>query len=518
MKVVYIDGPLILLEVDVHQQLHAFLRDQGESRWPHDLSVARLVARALRLQRSALIQVSAAAQYRGSYRCSYLAPVLLWPDSVILVAPESVQQQLLQIEVPKLSEWLGCKKPVCTGPQWPGNHFTGLLIVSPQEWLQSSPAYRGSLTLIDGVDALEDWTREHLTLSLTPQDWEQLRWCYPLQSQLLQAARAKLTHSIFQHPANPYACTLLADGERQVLDWLHHDLRTSDWSMSPQSWQNFWQQYAQPDRLLWSQRHHEQGSFTLYCAPVDVQPYLATQWVQQTVVLLGQGSDVQTDARIYEQTLGVQDLTCVQFGADRHTEAIQLYLPDGLPMPNTPEFQVRLVAQLHELLAISHGTDRPTVLIIDDLPLKAQIAALLASEYGSRVQVETCDLNRGSILVTGWNYWLQAQSHIPPPPLLVVATLPIPSLEDPRVAGRVAYYKRRRQDWFRLYLLPQALRMLQGAIAPAREQRGIVALLDARVLHRSYGQQILDAISPYARVNYLDASLFEEALPLLDRA
>ncbi|MGB7416967.1 MAG: helicase C-terminal domain-containing protein [Thermosynechococcaceae cyanobacterium] len=517
MKLVYIDNKFIVLEVDVHQQLHAFLRDQGASRWPHDLSVARLVARALRIQRSALIQVSAAAQYRGHYRCSYLAPLLLWPDPVILVAPESVQQQLLQIEIPRLSEWLGFKKPVCTAKQWPGPHFTGLLMLSPQEWLERPQACVDGLTLIDGVDALEDWTRQHLTLSITPQDWEQLRWCYPHQQALLRGARAKLTLSLFQHPPNPYTYTLLTDGERQILDLLHHDLQSCDLSMSPKSWQQFWQQSAQPDQILWSQIDRPQGSFTLHSAPANIQPYLMTRWEQQTVVLLGQGSDVEATARVYEQTLGVKDVTCVQFGADRHTEAIALYLPDGLPMPNTPEFQTCIVAQLHKLLALSRGMGRPTVLIIDDLPLKAQIATLLASEYGSRVQVETPDLNPDSILVTGWEYWLRVQGDVPSPPLLVIATLPIPSLEDPRVAGRVAYYKRRRQDWFRLYLLPQALRMLQSAIAPAREQQGIVALLDARVLHRSYGQQILDAISPYARINYLDASLFEEAVPFLDR-
>jgi len=33
--------------------------------------------------------------------------------------------------------------------------------------------------------------------------------------------------------------------------------------------------------------------------------------------------------------------------------------------------------------------------------------------------------------------------------------LPLPSLENPLVAGRVAYYKRSRQDWFR-HVLPAA--------------------------------------------------------------
>jgi ATP-dependent DNA helicase DinG len=72
----------------------------------------------------------------------------------------------------------------------------------------------------------------------------------------------------------------------------------------------------------------------------------------------------------------------------------------------------------------------------------------------------------------------------------------------------VAYYKKLRQDWFRLYLLPEALSELQRAIAPVRDCQGVVALLDSRVVHRSYGHQVLSALTPLARINYLDLSLF----------
>ncbi|MFM5979629.1 MAG: ATP-dependent DNA helicase, partial [Sphaerospermopsis kisseleviana] len=49
-----------------HLSLHNFLRSQdGFPTWPHHLTMARLVARALRLGRSALIQVGAVCGYQG---------------------------------------------------------------------------------------------------------------------------------------------------------------------------------------------------------------------------------------------------------------------------------------------------------------------------------------------------------------------------------------------------------------------------------------------------------------------
>ena len=143
-----------------------------------------------------------------------------------------------------------------------------------------------------------------------------------------------------------------------------------------------------------------------------------------------------------------------------------------------------------------------------DVPLKAQVGTILAAEFGSRVQVEKTCLDDNGILVSGWEFWKQHQEVLPAPQLLVVSTLPLPSLENPLVAGRVDYYRKSHLDWFRLYLLPTALTELARAIAPLREQQGVVALLDSRILHRSYGAQVLAALNPAARINYLDSSFF----------
>jgi ATP-dependent DNA helicase DinG len=149
-----------------------------------------------------------------------------------------------------------------------------------------------------------------------------------------------------------------------------------------------------------------------------------------------------------------------------------------------------------------------TVVLVGDVPLKSRVAAILAADFGSRVQVEKTCLDDNGILVSGWEFWRSHQSVLPAPQLLIIATLPLPSLENPLVAGRVAYYKRSHQDWFRLYLLPTALSELQRALAPVRESQGVVALLDSRVVNRSYGSQILASLSPRARLDYLDPSLF----------
>jgi ATP-dependent DNA helicase DinG len=431
------------------------------------------------------------------------------------VAPEAVQQRLLRVEIPRLCEWMQVSKPIRADDHWPSPDFRGLLLTSPMAWLEDYLTQQGRFpagipTIVDNADELEEWTRQQLTISLRAQDWHDLMLAYPNQGELIRNTRIQLTRAIFQHPANPYGCALIDQPEREILNRLHIALHSFDLTVSPKTWRYFWQQLYAEATLVWAEIDRHQGQFALHCAPLEISPLLRNIWSRQPVVLIGGALDLETEATLYRQQVGLGDVTCLKFAPDRHAETIRLYLPDGVPMPNTPEFQSALVQQIHRLIVASSVASGLIVLIIEDLPLKAQIASILASEFGSRVQVETSSVDDNGILITGWEFWQQHQRFLSIPQLLVVATLPIPSLEDPRVAGRVAHYKRLRQDWFRLYLLPEALNKLQRAIAPVRGQQGVVALLDSRVLHRSYGHQVLLALSPYARVNYIDPSLFTE--------
>lgn len=529
-----------MIEVEVHQQLRAFLREQGEPYWHHHLTMARLVARALRLGRSALIQAGAPSGYHGRYRLSYLMPLLIWQDPVVLVTPETIQQRLLMVEIPRLRQWIpGCRE-IRTGDRWQEG-FQGLLLTTPQAWLSDKLAGTGHFpegipTLIDGADDLEHWVQDLLTVQVQPQDWDALMQAYPHHADAIRDVRVQLTRSVFQHPGNPFDRYLLEPQEQEILlhlyDLLQDDLlqaapvipvspvtsasaepvldsspSTPD-TPSLVSWQLLYQA-VQQEQILWTEIARSQGSFSLHAAPNEVASLLASIWAQQPIVLIGGALDPDSDAKIYRQRLGLPDLTCLKFSPDRQNELIHLYLPDGLPMPNTPQFQPVLMQEIHALLGATHTANQGlTVLLVEDTPLKAQVGSTLAAEFGSRVQVEKTCLDDHGILVTGWEFWRQHQAVLPAPQLLVIATLPLPSLEDPLVAGQVAHYKRNHQDWFRLYLLPEALSELQRSIAPVRESQGVVALLDNRVNHRSYGQQVLAALSPFARINYVDASLF----------
>jgi ATP-dependent DNA helicase DinG len=457
--------------------------------------MARMVARTLRLQKSALIQTSST---NVRYSFSYLTPALITPQPVILVAPEAEQVRLIERDIPALQKSLGTAKPIISGDRtFPHKDFSGLFLTSPQVWLKDRLENLGYFppgipTLIDQADELGTLITELLTQKLTPEDWLSLRQTYPEQLDFTQSQQAKLTHLLFSRPPNPYGCLLLNDLEKAILKEL------SEAFPSYLAWETL-------EKILWASLERTTGNFTLHFTPANIAPLAEKIWSQQPMVLMGGFLDSEKEASTYRQELGIQDLLCLKFSNNRNTnEVMNLYIPARLPMPNTPQFQGFILAEILRLIDAYWNSQSSIVILTNDLPLKPQLGAILAAKYGSLVQVEKNSLAKNSILVCSWKYWTSQQNFLVKPQLLILCTLPIPSPENPLVAGRIAYYKQKKQDWFSRYLLPTALKEMERAIAPVRETQGMVALLDNRVNVLSYGSQILTLLEPYAKINYLD--------------
>ena len=494
-------------EADVHSTLRDFLRQHGDRNFPHHLTMARLIARALRLGRPALMQTGSSV---SKYCLSYLTPILLGDRSVIVVAPPNTQRYLIETEIPQLKEWLEVTTKVRIGDSWQTNDR--LLLTSPQSWLgdrlEQLERFPPQIpTIIDRADSLEQWTRQLLTITITPADWDELLRTIPQHRDIIRNTRVRLTKSIFARPENPYRNYVLLDSELEIIGHLCEVLTKQ--GLLEGKLEKFWQQIFDKSKISWISRDRDRGSFTINLAPARVDRLLKPIWQQQPTVIIGSFLDTEADAANYQQRLGLSsEILSLKFAPNRQNNHIQLYLPDRFPMPNSPDFRSAAIEQCLLLVGLSSSTEGLIVVIVDDVPLQGQVGSVLAAEFGSRVKVEDANINDASIAICGWSFWTTHQESLPIPRLLIIATLPIPSLENPLVANLVTYYKNQRQDWFRLYLLPTALRTLEQTIVPLRESQSIIALLDNRVNFRSYGKTILSALEPCARINYIDPTWF----------
>jgi ATP-dependent DNA helicase DinG len=532
-----------VIEVEVHAALRDFLRAHPDYQWPHYLTMARLVARAMRLGRSASIQAGTFSSCYPEVSLGYLMPLLLWPQAAILVADDALRSRLIQVEIPQLLAWTQLETEIVEGDRWPGDGFNGLLLVSPADWLGDQLGDRRRFpkhvpTIIDDLDRLTDTARRLLTIELHDRDWSEGLELAGDRAAAIRALRAELVRSLFQHPPNPYDAYLFDVDEQAALrEAVGLLIETTPLP----HWQKLHHALADPNCFSWAQLDRDRGGVILHHSPASIAESLAAVWSRQPIIAIsGAIAPPEPHAEHLRHDAGLADVTCVQFNPDRQTAGVQLYLPDRLPLPNTPEYKTKLLHELHRLIAAltpsktstttpsttsattsasghatlnthaprSKTTTIPMAIVIGDEPLKQSIGALLAAEFGSRIKVERVDLAASDILICGWDFWCDRQAQLPTPRVFAISTLPLPPLEHPLVAGRVARSKQQRQDWFRRYLLPDAMRTLQRAIAPVRSTQGVIALFDTRAIYRSYGKEILRAISPYSELRYLDANLF----------
>lgn len=496
-----------MIEADVHSSLRDFLRQHGNRNFPHHLTMARLIARALRLNRPALMQTGSSV---SKYCLSYLTPILLGKSPVVIVAPIATQAYLLEKEIPQLQQWLGITKKVRIGDRWQAGDQ--LLLSSPQSWLSDRLGNQDKFpmnipTIIDRADNLEEWTRQLLTISITAADWDALLQSTPQAQDLIRNTRIKLTKSIFARPENPYRNYELLTSELELITCLCQTLNQQE--LLEGKFKQFWQEVANKSNISWIARDRDRGSLTINLAPARVSNHLSPIWQQQPIVVIGSFLDTEPEATTYRQRIGLNsEILTLKFIPNRQNNHIQLYLPDRFPMPNSRDFRRAFLAESLLLVGLSSNIKGLIVVIADDVPLQGQVGSVLAGEFGSRVRVENNQVLEDSILICGWSFWNKHQEFLPIPRLVIIATLPIPSLENPLVANLVKYYKDQRQDWFRLYLLPAALKTLEQTTVPLRESQSIVALLDNRVNFRSYGKTILSALEPCARINYIDPTWF----------
>ena len=470
---------------EVHESLRRLQRQQSQP-WPHQLTMARLVARGLRLGRGALIQVVSA----GEHRLSYWLPCLLIPGPVIVCVPRSLHAQVLSEEIPWLRQHLGFTKPVYQDPDWP-NHREGVLLVDPYDWLQAKR--RGEIpvgipVLMDGAEGLPEWVDQAETIQVTPQDWLALHHALPHLG-ILEYYHALLSR-LLRRPLLRFP--VFRDEMEPVLTLLSHQER-----FCPRRWQQFSQQIRDPQTLVWAEKSLDSLGITLAGTPLQPATWLRGVWADHPLVLIGQGLDADPQASSFRRRLGLPELTCLRFHP-RPDQDLAVWIPTPLPAPNTPQFHAALLRHVRQVVAAPW---QRLVILLSDQPLLFQLGASLAAEWGSRVGV-----NRPSpILVSSWEYWLQAGLQLPTPEVVLVGTLPFPSMADPLVAARVETYKRQHQDWFREYLLPIALTRFHHSLSGLRHHGGALGILDSRVLTRSYGADFLGMLQPYVRVSHLPA-------------
>ncbi len=497
-----------MLEAKVHSQLRTFLRNQQDSAWNHHLTMARMVARGLRLKRSTIIQTGVSHE---EYLPSYITPALLCDSPVMIVTDKQRQKKLIENDLYFFQKSLNIGLSIENKNEINIVNKPNLLVVDYQTWLDKTYSHSlnsSSSIIVTNAEKLPNIISDYLTQEIISQQWYQLVIDFPQHQDILRDKLAKLTQLIYAHPRNRDDSYLLDEEEIIVINQICELVKTvGDNNSAGQKFLDFQSKLlSYPNYVGYFKIDRNQPSFSLNVSPLELKSSINKIWQNNNFVLIANYLEPEKYPVDYGDKLGIdlEEFTCLKFFPSAQKYSLKMYFTKGLPFPNNPNFLAKVNQEILALVAAIKIDHHPIVIIIDDLPLQGQITTNLAANFGTRVQLKSQKIKNNTILVCDLKFWLTHQTTIKSPQLLIIPTLPIPSLENPLVSAQVTYYKQRKKDWFRLFLLPQTIKILQRATISVRENNGVLALLDNRVNHRSYGIKILQSLEPYEKINYLD--------------
>jgi ATP-dependent DNA helicase DinG len=176
-----------------------------------------------------------------------------------------------------------------------------------------------------------------------------------------------------------------------------------------------------------------------------------------------------------------------------------LVAPEGLPEPNDPEFVPAAAGMVRELTAVTDG--RAFVLCTSIRNMVALHHACRDLPYrillqGERPKHRLLDAFREapSVLFATQSFWEGVDVPGEALSLVVIDRLPFAPPGDPVVAARLRALEARGRDGFSELQVPSAalaLRQGFGRLIRTRRDRGLVAVLDPRLVTRGYGRAFL---------------------------
>ena len=180
-----------------------------------------------------------------------------------------------------------------------------------------------------------------------------------------------------------------------------------------------------------------------------------------------------------------------------------LYVPRDLPPPNTEPFADAAAARTLELLQISEG--RAFLLFTSHRALREAAARLSALPYPKLVQgdapratlVDRFRTTPHAVLLGTSSFWEGVDVPGDALSLVVIDKLPFAPHTDPLIAARMQMHAATGGDPFDAIQLPAAALALKqgfGRLIRRRDDRGIVAILDSRIVIRQYGRVFLDTL------------------------
>ncbi len=204
----------------------------------------------------------------------------------------------------------------------------------------------------------------------------------------------------------------------------------------------------------------------------------------------------------------------VQSHFDYPSQAV-LYIPPDLPDPREPQFVEKASERVRQLLEITRG--RAFCLftsysfmnqLYDRLLGELEFPMLLQGSAPKNALLEEFRMTPNAVLFATSSFWQGVDVQGEQLSCVIIDRLPFAVPNDPVVAARVKAIDEDGGNAFFEYQVPSAVISLKqgfGRLIRSLHDRGLLCLLDNRILKKQYGKVFLDSLPEYARTTDIRA-------------
>jgi ATP-dependent DNA helicase DinG len=254
----------------------------------------------------------------------------------------------------------------------------------------------------------------------------------------------------------------------------------------------------------------------LQATPIEVGQILREcLWSKmETAVLTSATLAVGTGFDYIRQRLGLDHAreSIVPSHFDYQSQVI-LYVPPDLPDPRTPQFGAQASDRIKRLLEITRG--RAFVLftsyaqmneIYDRLLGELDFPMLKQGDAPKSALLEEFRVTPHAVLFGTSSFWQGVDVQGEQLSCVIIDRLPFAVPSDPVVAARVKAIDAGGGNAFFEYQVPSAVITLKqgfGRLIRSLHDRGLLALLDNRILKKQYGKVFVESLPSYTRTTDL---------------